>query len=45
VWVTVIVTGVGQRGRSGRLLSSAPTRQPAGSTDSEMLEPPSFLQN
>jgi cell division protein FtsZ len=45
VWVTVVVTGVGQRGRSGRLLSSTPTRAPASSEDSEVLEPPSFLQN
>ena len=45
VWVTVVVTGVGQRGRSGRLLSSAPSREPAASTDSDVLEPPSFLQN
>jgi cell division protein FtsZ len=43
VWVTVIVTGVGQRGRSGRLLGSAPTREPG--SDSEVLEPPAFLQN
>jgi cell division protein FtsZ len=45
VWVTVVVTGVGQRGRSGRLLSSTPTRAPASNEDSEVLEPPSFLQN
>jgi cell division protein FtsZ len=45
VWVTVVVTGVGQRGRSGRLLSGAPTRPPDSNGDSEVLEPPSFLQN
>jgi cell division protein FtsZ len=45
VWVTVIVTGVGQRGRSGRMLSSAPAREPATSADSDVLEPPSFLQS
>jgi cell division protein FtsZ len=44
VWVTVIVTGVGQRGRSGRLLSSAP-RPPRDESDSDALEPPSFLQS
>jgi cell division protein FtsZ len=45
VWVTVVVTGVGQRGRSGRLLSGTPTRAPGPNGDSEGLEPPSFLQN
>jgi cell division protein FtsZ len=45
VWVTVIVTGVGQRGRSGRMLSSAPTRETVESADSEVLEPPAFLQD
>jgi cell division protein FtsZ len=45
VWVTVVVTGVGQRGRSGRLVSSTPTRAPGSSEDSDVLEPPSFLQN
>jgi cell division protein FtsZ len=48
VWVTVIVTGVSQRGRSGRMLQSAPpptSREAAESTDSVVLEPPSFLQD
>ena len=45
VWVTVVVTGVGQRGRSGRMLGSAPARDQAASDDSDVLEPPSFLQN
>jgi cell division protein FtsZ len=45
VWVTVIVTGVSQRGRSGRMLSSAPTRESAERSDSDTLEPPSFLQD
>jgi cell division protein FtsZ len=45
VWVTVVVTGVGQRGRSGRLLGGTPTRAPGSNGDSEVLEPPSFLQN
>jgi cell division protein FtsZ len=45
VWVTVIVTGVSQRGRSGRMLSSAPTREPTERSDSDTLEPPSFLQD
>jgi cell division protein FtsZ len=41
VWVTVIVTGVGQRGGSRR-----PLRAAAESTEgSESLEPPSFLQD
>jgi cell division protein FtsZ len=48
VWVTVIITGVSQRGRSGRMLQSAPPpkqRENAESTDSVVLEPPSFLQD
>jgi cell division protein FtsZ len=48
VWVTVIITGVSQRGRSGRMLQSAPPpkqRETAESTDSVVLEPPSFLQD
>jgi cell division protein FtsZ len=45
VWVTVIITGVSQRGRSGRMLSSTPAREPAESSDSDVLEPPSFLQD
>jgi cell division protein FtsZ len=48
VWVTVIITGVSQRGRSGRMLQSAPPpkqREAAESTDSVVLEPPSFLQD
>jgi cell division protein FtsZ len=45
VWVTVIVTGVSQRGRSGRLLSSTPAREPVESSDSDALEPPSFLKD
>jgi cell division protein FtsZ len=44
VWVTVIVTGVNQRGRSGRMLSSAPRSEPSERSDSDVLEPPSFLQ-
>jgi cell division protein FtsZ len=40
VWVTVIITGVGQR----RRLRTA-TERAAGSESSEVLEPPSFLQN
>jgi cell division protein FtsZ len=41
VWVTVIVTGVGQRGVGRR-----PLRAASESTeDSEALEPPSFLQS
>jgi cell division protein FtsZ len=44
VWVTVIVTGVNQRGRSGRMLSSTspPERR---SAEPDALEPPSFLQD
>jgi cell division protein FtsZ len=45
VWVTVIVTGVNQRGRSGRLVSTTRPREPAESSDSDVLEPPSFLQD
>ena len=45
VWVTVIVTGVSQRGRSGRMLSSAPAPKPTERSDSDALEPPSFLQD
>jgi cell division protein FtsZ len=45
VWVTVIVTGVNQRGRSGRMLSSAPRSEPSERSDSDVLEPPSFLQD
>ena len=41
VWVTVIVTGVGQRRRPVR--SGTEPRAGAGST--EKLEPPSFLQD
>ena len=40
VWVTVIVTGVGQRGGSRPFV-----RPEAGSSTSEALEPPSFLQD
>jgi cell division protein FtsZ len=40
VWVTVVVTGVGQR----RRLRSA-TEADAGPESSEVLEPPSFLQD
>jgi cell division protein FtsZ len=39
VWVTVIVTGVGQRG------GSRPYVRPEPGSDSEVLEPPSFLQD
>jgi cell division protein FtsZ len=39
VWVTVIVTGVGQRG------GSRPYVRPEAGSDSEVLEPPSFLQD
>ena len=38
VWVTVIVTGVGQRG-------SRPYVRPEAGSDSDVLEPPSFLQD
>jgi cell division protein FtsZ len=38
VWVTVIVTGVGQRG-------SRPYVRPQAGSDSDVLEPPSFLQD
>jgi cell division protein FtsZ len=41
VWVTVIVTGVGQRGVGRRPLRAASE----GTEDSEALEPPSFLQS
>jgi cell division protein FtsZ len=41
VWVTVIVTGVGQRGGSRRPLRAAPET----TEGSDALEPPSFLQN
>jgi cell division protein FtsZ len=40
VWVTVVITGVGQR----RRLRSA-TERAAGSESSDVLEPPSFLQD
>jgi cell division protein FtsZ len=42
VWVTVVVTGVGQRGGS-RPFTPRPERSPAQSDDP--LEPPSFLQS
>ena len=41
VWVTVIVTGVGQRGGSRRPLRAAPESDES----SDVLEPPSFLQD
>jgi cell division protein FtsZ len=41
VWVTVIVTGVGQRGGSRRPLRAAPESDES----SGVLEPPSFLQD
>ena len=41
VWVTVIVTGVGQR----RRLRSATDRTPDSESSETVLEPPSFLQN
>ncbi len=44
VWVTVIVTGVNQRGRSGRLVSSGPTGERVERSEPDALEPPSFLQ-
>jgi cell division protein FtsZ len=44
VWVTVIVTGVNQRGRSGRLVSSGPTGERVERSEPD-LEPPSFLQS
>jgi cell division protein FtsZ len=50
VWVTVVVTGVGQRGREGRMLRSAPSATDrsegrAESESSDALEPPSFLKD
>jgi cell division protein FtsZ len=50
VWVTVVVTGVGQRGREGRMLRSAPSatdraEDRAESESSDALEPPSFLKD
>jgi cell division protein FtsZ len=41
VWVTVIITGVGQR----RRLRSATDRTPDSESSETVLEPPSFLQN
>jgi cell division protein FtsZ len=41
VWVTVIITGVGQR----RRLQSATDRTPGSESSETGLEPPSFLQN